>query len=104
MDGSASCRGGRRFPGERDGLSNGDGGPWKIPAAVSRVRDAGSTNSLRGQRDELLPDLPDGRKAAGGPGAIADPEGRLAEELRRVGNANRAEKRRTADGGRKRRR
>ena len=48
--------------------------------AVPRLRHEGAAHPLRGQRDELLPALPDGRQAARRPLAVATAEARLAED------------------------
>ena len=50
----------------------------KFGQAVSGVRHAGPTHSLRRQRDQLLRALPDGRQAARGSRAFEITQGRLA--------------------------
>ena len=52
-----------------------DGGPRKIPPALSGVRHSRSTHPLRRQRDGLLPHVPDGRKAPRRPGHVEIAEG-----------------------------
>src|SRR5204862_6685975 len=86
VDGPAARGGGRRLPEEGDGVSAGDGGPRPARAAVPRLRHGGAAHPLRGQRDELLPALPDGRHGAGRPRPVAPPEGRLAAHRRGTRN------------------
>src|SRR5262245_10319269 len=85
MDGPPPRRGGRRVPGKGDGVPSGDGGPRPLWEAVPFVRHGSPAHSLRGQRDELLPALPDGREGPGRPRPLATAQGRLAAEHRGTG-------------------
>src|SRR5436309_15575868 len=78
MDGALAGRGRRRVSGARHGLPPGDGRPWPLPPALSRLRCARAADRPRGERDELLSPLPDGRDAPRRPRALAPAEGGLA--------------------------
>jgi hypothetical protein len=54
---------------------------------VPRLRDESPAHRLCRQRDELLPGVPDGRQAPGGPLSFAPSPRRLAEEPRGDGGA-----------------
>src|SRR6267378_5485470 len=86
MDRTPARRSGRRFPGEGDGVPQGDGGARQVQGALPRLRLARSAHPLRGQRGELLRDLPDGRTSARRPLAVAPAQGRLAAVAGRVGS------------------
>jgi len=60
----------------------GDGGARQVRPAVPALRKAGAAHPLRGQRDELLPGVPDRQQAARRSIALAADEGRLAEDTR----------------------
>ena len=84
MDGS-SAKESRRLSGARHRVPTGDGGPRQIRQAVPALRQARPTHPLRGQRNELLPDVSDGGEAPRRPIAVAADEGRLAEIARGAG-------------------
>ena len=71
--GPSAC-GARRAMVSREGdrVQGGDGGARPVRTALSRVRDASPADPLRGERDQLLPQLPDGgppaRRPRGSPG------------------------------------
>ncbi len=71
VDGAARRRGGGGLPGEGDRVPGGDGRPRQVRKAVPRLRHEGPADRVRRERGELLPDLPDRRKAACGPRAVA---------------------------------
>src|SRR5439155_4015389 len=86
------ARGGRRrLPGKGDRLPRRDGRPRALPQAVSRLRLTRAAHRLWRERDQLLRALPDGRRAAGGPLALAAPQGRLAAEPRGDGDGARGQ-------------
>ncbi len=72
-------RGGRKIPGARNCVSRGNGRAWSLRQALSGVRHQSAADSLCGERDELLPAMPDGWQAAGRSIAVAPSEERLAE-------------------------
>ena len=78
VDRSAARAGGQCFPRERDRVPARDGGPWAIRQTVPGLRRTSATDSLCGQRDELLPRLPDSRANPGRSLAVAALERRLA--------------------------
>src|SRR5262249_62229846 len=75
-------RGERQFSGEGDGVPQRHDGARQIQKAVSGVRRAGAAHRLRGERDELLREMPDGGPFAGRPGTLAPAQGGLAEDAR----------------------
>src|SRR5690242_6965891 len=79
MDGAPARRSRGGVSRESDGISGRDGGARPLRQTVSGVRDASTADSLCGQRDELLPDLSDRRQATRRSGAVASPQGGLAE-------------------------
>ena len=78
------------FPGKSDGVSQGHGGSRTLRAAVPAVRREGSADPLRGQRNQLLRSLPDGRKAAGGSRPVAAAAGDWPRTLGRTGSVEAA--------------
>ena len=60
-------------------VSRRHGGPWPLRQAVPGVRHRDSADPVRVERSELLPDVPDGREAAGRSRFVAVVEERLAE-------------------------
>ena len=56
----------------------GDGGAWPVWGALPRLRCPRAADPVRGQRDELLPRLSNGRANPGRPIALAPAQGRLA--------------------------
>ncbi len=72
----------RRLPGESHRVPAGDGGARQVRPAVPALRKAGAAHPLRGQRDELLPGVPDRQQAARRSIALAADEGRLAKDTR----------------------
>src|SRR2546427_5118407 len=77
------CRRGLSREGHR--VSRGHGGAWALRQALSGVRRSRAAHRLRGERDQLLRALPDGRQAARRPGAVAPPQEELAALHRRAG-------------------
>src|SRR2546426_2890894 len=77
------CRRGLSREGHR--VSRGHGGAWALRPALSGVRRPRAAHRLRGERDQLLCALPDGRQAACRPGAIAAAQEKLAALHRRAG-------------------
>src|SRR4051812_5618795 len=85
MAGEAAPRGGRRLAEKGDGVSARHGGPRPVWATVPGLRDRRTTHRVRGERDELLPALPDQRQGAGRPFAVAATARRLAAVGRGAG-------------------
>src|SRR5262249_18222011 len=71
-----------RLSREGHGVPRRDGSPWAVRKTLSRLRHAGAADRVRRERGELLPVLPDRRKAARRPGAVAASPGRLAPHAR----------------------
>jgi hypothetical protein len=84
LDRDSSARSWRQFSGARDRVSFGYGGAWQIRLCVSGVQRQGPAHSLRKQRNELLPRLPDRRQVAGRPVTFTSSPHRLAEDARRT--------------------
>src|ERR1700736_2201795 len=85
MDGPAPERGGPRFFREGDGVLRRHGRLWTGLENIPAMCHAGATHRARRARGELLPDLSDGREAAGRPVALEAAQGRLAAHARRTG-------------------
>src|SRR5690606_4361471 len=79
LDRSFARGGGRGFPRESHSVPPGDGGPRQVRPALSGMWNEGATDPARGERDELLPHVPEWRTPAGRPRAFAFVEGRLAQ-------------------------
>src|SRR2546422_287280 len=82
---AAAARGRRPFPRAGDRFPRRHGRAWSLPSAVPRLRCPGAAHRLRGERDQLLRALPDGRRAARRSVAVAAAQERLAPEPRRAG-------------------
>ena len=77
----------QEIPRESDRLPAGNGRPWPLQPALPSLRQQNPAHPLRRQRNQLLPDVPNGRKAAGRPRALATARFRLAPKSRRTGSA-----------------
>src|SRR5205807_2194910 len=84
LDRASARRGRGRISKEGDRFPRGNGGAWPLQQTVSRLRHAGAAHRLRGERNELLRAMPDGRPAAGRSSVVAAASRRLAEVDRRV--------------------
>src|SRR5215467_5522518 len=102
MGGAAAARSGRKVSRGSNRVPAGNGRTRKIPPAVSPLRHTDSADQVRCKRDQLLSDLPDERKTAGGPGLLAAVAGRLAEDSGRVGDEDGKEERSAEGSCRKR--
>src|SRR5207237_3620878 len=80
-------------PRERDRVPAGDGGARSLPQALPCLRRAGAAHSLRRERGELLPPLPDGWKNTRRPLHVAAPQEGLAAVVGGVGVKVRGERR-----------
>ena len=80
VDRAARARDGRRVSREGHRVPRRDGRPRPLPQAVPGVRLAGAAHRVRGQREQLLREVPDRGQAAGRPLAVAADEGRLAQD------------------------
>src|SRR5207245_11521132 len=78
-------------PRERDRVPAGDGGARSLPQALPCLRRAGAAHSLRRERGELLPPLPDGWKNTRRPLHVAAPHEGLAALVGGVGGKVRGE-------------
>src|SRR3989475_1716705 len=85
LDRAPAPRGRRRVPRGRDGVPPRDGRARPLPPAVSRLRRARAAYRVRGERDQLLPALPDRRPAARRSRALAPAQAGLAAYPRRAG-------------------
>ena len=75
---------GRRVSREGDRVPRRHGGARPLRQTLPGVRHADSAHSVRGQRSELLSDVPDRRQAARRSRPVAIAQGRLAEVARRA--------------------
>src|SRR4029453_4243878 len=87
VDRAPPPRGGGGLPGEGDRVPRRHGGPWPPPPALPRLRRPRAAHRARGEREQLLRALSDGRAPSRRPGPLAAPEGGLAAHARRDGGA-----------------
>src|SRR5436309_1490731 len=87
MAGEAPRRSAWRLSGTRHGFPRRHGGAWEIRPALSTLRRQGAAHPLRRQRDELLPAMPDRRKAARRPRSFPPAARGLAADTRGTGSA-----------------
>src|SRR5467141_2102381 len=86
MDRSPARGSWRRVPRKGHGVPQGDGGARQVQGALPRVRLARAAHPVRGQRSELLRDLPDRRTRARRSVAVTLAQGGLAAVARRMGS------------------
>ena len=77
----------RQIPRKGYRVSPGYGGAWPLQGGVPAMRRTDSTNPVCGQRNQLLRQLPDRRKAAGRSRTLAADARRLAQDAGRTGSA-----------------
>src|SRR6266403_4860152 len=85
LDRAPAPRGRRRLPRGRDRLPPRHGRARPLPPAVPRLRRARAAHRVRGERDQLLPALPDRRPAARRSRTLAPAQAGLAAHARRAG-------------------
>src|ERR1700737_3219238 len=85
MDGQSAERSRPRFSREGDGVSRRHGRSRTVWQTMPAMWHAGATHRARRARGELLPDMSDGREAAGRPVALEAAQGRLAAHARQAG-------------------